>query len=147
MRRFLVVANQTLGSGELIAALRRRMAESSCEFHFVVPPTLASGRRGGDPGYLGPPADEDTKELVQRRLDGELNWLRQAGVHVTGEVGPTDPIQAVSGVLATRNDIDEIIVATFPRGASRWLHLDLVNRIKRQSQLPVTHVECQRPEV
>jgi GABA permease len=146
MRHVLVVANQTLGSDELVGTLRRRVADGPCEFHFVVPNTLSTGRRGADPGHLGPPADEDVTELVQRRLDAELNWLRKLGVTVTGEVGSTDPVQAVSAALGSRQDIDEVIVATFPRGTSRWLRMDLVNRVKRHSRLPVTHVECKRPK-
>ena len=84
--------------------------------------------------------------MVQRRLDAELNWLRKSGVTVTGEVGSTDPMQAVSAALGSRQDIDEVIVATFPSGTSRWLRMDLVNRVKRHSHLPVTHVECKRPK-
>jgi hypothetical protein len=55
-------------------------------------------------------------------------------------------MQAVSAALGSRQDIDEVIVATYPRGTSRWLRMDLVNRVKRHSHLPVTHVECKRPK-
>jgi hypothetical protein len=42
VRRYLVVANQTLGGEELWAAIRERMAGGDCHFHLVVPATPAS---------------------------------------------------------------------------------------------------------
>ena len=42
MRRYLVVANQTLGGDELWAAIRERMAGGDCHFHLLVPATPAS---------------------------------------------------------------------------------------------------------
>ena len=37
MRRYLVVAHQTLGSPELLEAMRDQLAEGPCTFHLVVP--------------------------------------------------------------------------------------------------------------
>ena len=37
MRRYLVVAHQTLGSPELLEAMRDRLAEGPCTFHLLVP--------------------------------------------------------------------------------------------------------------
>jgi nucleotide-binding universal stress UspA family protein len=109
----------------------------------LVPATLATGSSpGGQP--LAPPHEEDTLELVQRRLATELTWLKRAGVNVDGEVGSSDPMQAVTDVL-DRREFDEVIVSTFPPGVSRWLRMDLPNRIRRRSKLPVTHVECKQP--
>lgn len=42
-------------------------------------------------------------------------------------------------MLAAR-DFDEVIVSTLPPGASRWLRLDLLHRVERRFDLPVTHV-------
>ena len=35
---------------------------------------------------------------------------------------------------------DRIIVSTFPPGISRWLGADLINRLGRSVDIPVTHV-------
>ena len=48
MRRYLVVANQTLGGEELWAAIRERMASGDCHFHLLVPATPAGQL---DPGF------------------------------------------------------------------------------------------------
>ena len=43
MRRYLIVANQTLGSGELRAAVRERLGDAPCRFHVVVPAIVVLG--------------------------------------------------------------------------------------------------------
>lgn len=142
MRRYLVVANQTLGSGELFHELRQRYTDETSAFYLLVPATLSTGATGPS----APPADETVEELVQRRLDTELNLLKAAGVQADGEVGHEDPVRAVNDLLDRRQfTFDEVIVATFPRGVSRWLGMDLLNKVKHKAQLPVTHVVCKRP--
>src|SRR5436190_17380136 len=43
--------------------------------------------------------------------------------------------------------IDEIIVSTFPGEMhSTWLRGDLVNRLRKQTSIPVEHVEVERSE-
>jgi hypothetical protein len=42
VRRYLVVANQTLGGEELWGAIRERIAGGDCHFHLLVPATAAS---------------------------------------------------------------------------------------------------------
>jgi hypothetical protein len=42
MRRYLVVANQTLVGDELLGRVRERMREGPCRFHVLVPATPAS---------------------------------------------------------------------------------------------------------
>jgi hypothetical protein len=42
VRRYLVVANQTLGGEELWAAIRERLAVGDCHFHLLVPATPAT---------------------------------------------------------------------------------------------------------
>src|SRR4029453_9477395 len=56
VRRYLVVANQTLGGEELWEVIRERVARGDCHFHLVVPATPASQldpgsaeAAGGDP--------------------------------------------------------------------------------------------------
>lgn len=51
------------------------------------------------------------------------------------------PIFAVTDVIAAR-DFDRVIVSTLPVGVSRWIHMDVVTRLERTIDLPVTHVEA-----
>lgn len=66
--------------------------------------------------------------------------LGMAGLEVeAGLVGDPDPVAAVDDALPTR-EFDEVVVATLPRGISRWLRLSLPHRLRRMTDLPVTHV-------
>jgi len=42
--------------------------------------------------------------------------------------------------LASREEVDEIIVSTLPRRLSRWMTMDLPHRVRRATKLPVTHI-------
>jgi hypothetical protein len=41
--------------------------------------------------------------------------------------------------------VDEIIVSTFPGARSGWLRRDLLQRLRTDSKLPVSHVEVDVP--
>lgn len=65
--------------------------------------------------------------------------LRSLGAVADGEVGDIHPLRAIGDVPA-REDFDEIIISTLPQGISRWLKMDLPDRVARRFDLPVTHV-------
>jgi hypothetical protein len=149
MRRYLVVANQTLGGDALIQAVRERMLQEPCEFWVLVPATkpahFASGhpiRMAGDPFDTGTIdsgfRDDAGESLAQQRLDSELQRLHEAGAEADGEVGDSDPYKAVSHTLADKQ-FDEIILSTLPHTGSRWLRQNLPAKLKKLG-LPVTHI-------
>lgn len=133
MRRYLVVANQTLGGEQLIERLRTCVAEGPCSVHVVVPasadPTVAFHDERSD------------RRVARRRLNEALERFEALGVEVTGEVGDHRPVDAVLDVLRRGVEVDEIIVSTLPAGVSRWLRLDAVSRIQRAVDVPVRHIE------
>ena len=166
MRRYLVVANQTLGGEELWAAIRERMAGGDCHFHLVVPATpvgqldpgatAAAAETGGAEGPDRRAArqlledeldDADTREsgedlgrrLARQRMRQELDRMRELGASVSGEIGVADPVDAVRVVLH-RWEFDEVILSTLPGRRSRWLAADLPTKIRRGFKLPVTQV-------
>lgn len=74
------------------------------------------------------------------RADAGAARLRSAGLEVDAAlVGDPDPIAAIGDLLLVR-EYDEIVVATLPRGISRWLRVSLPQRVRRMTALPVTHV-------
>lgn len=131
MRRYLVVANQTLGGPQLILKIREALAQGPCAFHFLVPATPPQDHATWTEGEAG--------ALAGERLDSALARARELGVEADGSVGDPNPVQAIADVLATRA-FDEIIVSTLPAGISRWLRLDLLHRVERRFDMPVTHV-------
>jgi hypothetical protein len=136
MRRYLVVANQTLGGGDLLVLLRE-LAESPSTFHVLVP--------------ASPPVDHlwteaEAAATARRRLDTALERFQALGIEVTGEVGDARPMQAIDDVLA-RESFDGIVISTLPPRLSRWLRLDLVHRVQTTFGLPVRHVISHRETV
>jgi predicted TIM-barrel enzyme len=146
MRRYLVVANQTLGGPNLRRAVKRRLAKGPCHFHVLVPvphPTTAyasvmAAYEGEVPGNRASVAE------AQTRLDYELEWLRAAGADADGEVGDPDPLEAIRAAV-DHGHFDEIILATLPAGISRWLSEDLPSRVKRHVSVPVTAISGAAP--
>ena len=146
MRRYLVVANQTLGGTELTELIGRRAKVEPSEFFLIVPATPsidfvlgahAMPVMGGLPAI--PDSPERARALAKERLEMAVAELQAAGVAVEGRVGDADPVRAVETALKGRQ-FDEIIVSTLPNRISRWLRQDLPRRLENKTGLPVTHV-------
>ncbi len=136
MRRYLVVANQTLGGGHLLSLLRD-LAEKPSTFHVLVPAT---------PPVEHPWTEAEANALARRRLETALERFRKLGIEVTGEVGDGRPLQAIDDVL-DREPFDEIVLSTLPPRFSRWLKLDLIHRVEAAYGVPVRHVIARRETV
>ena len=150
VRRYLLVANKTLGTDALRGVVQERISAGPAEFHVLVPessPGWVSSGGLADPltGFLSVDADamqasrEEARRDDEARLREEVARLRALGVEATGELGEMDPLEAVAAVLE-RASFDEIILATLPVAVSRWLRVDLARRLERRFGLPVTHV-------
>jgi hypothetical protein len=129
MRRYLIVANQTLSGGALLAKVRELRDAGPCSFHVVVPATPPHGH-----AYT----EGEARVIAEERLHGGLQHLAELGVDVTGEVGDEHPVYAVQEVLQ-RERFDQIIVSTLPPKVSKWLRTDLPHRVAGFG-LPVIHV-------
>jgi hypothetical protein len=147
MRRYLIVANQTLGGEELVQFVRTRTEAEPSEFFVVVPATpvmeMVHGAEGAPAvggGTVLPSSPEHAHELAQQRLETALAQLKGIGAKVDGQVGHRDPVHAVEAAIKGGRQFDEIVVSTLPRRMSRWLHQDLPRRLEHKTQLPVTHV-------
>lgn len=132
MRRFLVVANQTLVSKQLEEQLLQCLAAGPCHFHVVVPAT-----HGRDHLVWTEGSD---RAIAKRRLDAALDRLRAMGADVDGEVGDARPMDAINDVVARGEHFDEIVISTLHPTLSRWVRQDLPRRAARTFNVPVTHV-------
>ena len=131
MRRYLVVANRTLGGAHLQAKVRECMLAGPSEFHVLVPashPTKDfTWTEGSD------------HKAAEARLAEAMARFRAAGATVTGEVGDARPLDAIRDVMR-REQFDEIILSTLPPGVSRWLGQDLPHRVEREFKIPMQHI-------
>jgi GABA permease len=125
--KVLVIANRTVDSDELREAIVRRAAAGPLQVTLVAP---ASG---------GASSLRERRAVTEQRLERAVRRLREAGVAVEGVVGDADPMVAVQEAWDPRR-FDEIIVATLPTGASRWMAADLPRRVERFSGARVAHV-------
>ena len=153
MRRYLVVANQTLQAAELRDELGKRISAGPCSFFVIVPDTkaaqydpVAAGGMLPQPGmwwwatyYARPATDEEATAQARERLTLMLDGLAALGVPVEGDLGSPDPLEAVGQACADRQ-FDEIIMTTLPQHISRWLRADLPHQAQRQFGLPVTTI-------
>jgi hypothetical protein len=131
-RRILVIANETVGGGELLAILRRKVEGVPARV-LVVCPALNSQVRTWA-------SDEDgARAAAQARLDASLAQLARDGVQADGEVGDGDPLQAIEDALRTFG-ADEIVISTHPEGRSHWLERNVVGAARDRFAVPITHV-------
>ncbi len=140
-RRVLVVANRTLPGDALRAELAAR-GEGGAELHFVAP-ILCSRVH-----YIASDVDTELSE-ARARLDAALEWARGDGLQATGAVGdPNVALGAIEDELRMFG-ADEVIISTYPRGRSNWLETDIVERLREELDIPITHlvveVDAPRP--
>jgi hypothetical protein len=132
MPTILVVANETIGGGSLLADVRARaQADPSTRFRLVIP---RSRPRSGLVIY-----DDAVLDAAQVRLDLARSFMAREGMQVDGEVGDPDPYTATMDAVGD-GGIDEIIISTLPTTSSGWLKRDLIERVRDATGLPVDHV-------
>jgi hypothetical protein len=134
MRRYLVVAHQTLASCELLEAMKAKTVEEDTAFHLLVP------IHHGEPGLTW--TEGHDRAVARRRLDEAQLRMTAEGLTVAGEVGSDSPVDSVDEVLRRdgHKHFTGIIVSTLPLNVSKWLKLDVPSRIQRKTMLPVHHL-------
>ena len=127
----LVVANETVLSEQLLAAIRQRAAQGQSSFLIVCPQSDPAGSEHHHPE-------------AERRLRAALSELRAEGIDAHGQIAHPDPYVAA---LETIHDerVDEAIVSTFPGERSGWLRRDLVGRLRADAGVPIQHVVADVP--
>jgi nucleotide-binding universal stress UspA family protein len=131
MTRLLAVAHQTAETDEFLEAVRSAAA-GDCEVVLLIPATPVK--------HLTSWTSGESRAIAREKADAVRRLLQGSGVTVSdARVGDPDPYQAILDVVAM-DDFDRVIVSTFPPGISRWLGADLINRLGRSLDVPVTHI-------
>ncbi len=126
MRHVLVAANETLIGAQLTARVHNLNQAEPLDLQLVVPAT------GGD---------DDGLARATSNLAAGIEVFEKLGIAVSGRVGQSDPMAAVSYSLAKNPAINLVIVSTLPLGVSRWVAMDLPHRISRRFGIAVERVE------
>jgi hypothetical protein len=125
----LVVANETVLGEPLLEKIRERARQGNPSFLIICPQSDAASAAHPE---------------AERRLRRALTILRGEGIDAHGQVAHPDPFTAAAQAVQDER-VDEIIVSTFPgEKTSSWLRGDLINRLRKQTGLPVEHVEVER---
>lgn len=126
----LVIANETVLGDALLAKIRERAAASPASFLILSPQS--------DPSAGAHPEAES-------RLKRALAELRGEGIDVHGQVAHPDPFSAAMEEVHDER-VDEIVVSTFQPERSGWLRRDLVERLRKETGVPVEHVVVAKVE-
>jgi hypothetical protein len=123
-KNVLVIANETVLGEPLLEKIRERAAAGPASFLIMSPQS-------------DPNAGEHPE--AERRLKRALGQLRGEGIDVHGQVAHPDPFSAAMEAVHDER-VDEIVVSTFEPLSSGWLRKDLVERLRKETGLPVEHV-------
>ncbi|MDH3680430.1 MAG: hypothetical protein OEV40_10835, partial [Acidimicrobiia bacterium] len=143
VRRYLLVANQTLVSQALHELVDERVAAGPAEFHILAPQSTRSataqilGRAPGPFHSLRRYDRDADRQEAEERLRLFRHAFARLGDALTGEVGGPDPVAAVRKVLE-RGSFDEIIVSMLPPKRSRWPRGEVIADLQRSVPVPVT---------
>jgi len=134
VHRVLVVANETIEDEALLAEIANRTAGRPRTEILLVCPALDGSRLQ----HLASDIDGPRAE-ARVRLQRSLAALGEVHAAVAGTVGDDDPLVAAHDALATFA-ADELIVSTHPPEHSRWHERGVIDRLRRELDLPLTHV-------
>jgi cytochrome c oxidase subunit 1 len=121
-RTIVVVANRTLPARSLLERIQEKSAEGFWRFSIVVPLEGAERRAS------------------ERRLQVALAVLAEAGVEADGQVVDGGPVEALAAAISGEAEVYEVIVGSYPATRSEWMRHDAVDRLRKATKLPVTHV-------
>jgi predicted deacetylase len=129
----LVVANETVVSPTLIAAIQEKATEGT-----IV--TVVAPISDPSAGYV---VYADTRRAAaRRRLDRTMARLREAGVLAHGLVVDSDPADAVRDAIEQAEPpVTSVLVSTHPLKKSGWLRRNVVDQVRRAAgKVPVEHL-------
>jgi len=129
-KNVLVIANETVLGTPLLDKIRRRHEAGDAEFLIISPQGEAEG----------------SYEEAERRLRRAVAQLRSDGIEAHGLVAHPDPYTAAMQAIQDER-VDELIVSTYPQQRSGWLRRDLVERLGKDTGLPVEHVVVEPAQI
>jgi CRP-like cAMP-binding protein len=136
MRRYLVVADETVGGRPLLDEIGARHEAGPSRFLVLVPASA--------PGEGLTWTESEARGLAKDRLERVLNHLHELGVQGAGKVADADPFLAIQDTLR-EEQFDEVILSA-PSKRSGWMKPDLPRKVGDAFGLPVTYVAGERED-
>lgn len=129
----LVVANERIGGEQLRSALIEQL-EPGISSVFVVAPALAKSAFKHQMGDI-----DEAVEPATERLRETLEQLRAGGLEADGEVGDSDPIQAISDEIEKFHP-DQVLIVGHRDEDGAFAEQGLLEQAQRDLALPVTEL-------
>jgi hypothetical protein len=82
--------------------------------------------------------------VARARLGNTLDRMRREGLRVAGMIGDPDPYTATMNALQFFH-VSRIVISTLPATKSGWMRSDLIERVRRASNIEVEHVVAEAP--
>lgn len=131
MRRYLVVADETVGGQKLQDEIASRHEKEPSRFTVIVPASVPSE------GLTW--TEAEARGLAQDRLQRVLSRLDEIGVEGDGSIADADPFQAIDDTLREAK-FDEVILSA-PSKRSGWMKPNLPAKVESAFGLPVTFIQ------
>jgi hypothetical protein len=128
----LVVANVTAGRGKLRGRMKEIATDAEGDMLFVVVVPLQAHNDGR------------AAAVARARLGNTLDRMRREGLRVAGMLGDPDPYTATMNALQFFR-VSRIVISTLPATKSGWMRSDLIERVRRASNVEVEHVIAEVP--
>jgi hypothetical protein len=129
-KRALVVANEKVSGERLVGSVLGHLGRGVEEV-FVVAPALAGSALDHIMGDV-----DAAIPLARDRLETTLREFHEAGIEARGEVGDSDPIQAISDEIV-KFDPDQILVVAHLDEEGAFAEKGLLEQAERDFDLPV----------
>jgi len=133
-RRILVLAHEAIGDEGLVKEILRHTEGRPAEARIVAPALVES------PLALAAGDVDDDIEDARRRLRASIEALGRSGIQATGDVGEADPVLALEDGLRMFA-ADQVIIVTHKGERDTWLEDGMVERARREVDVPITVAE------
>jgi hypothetical protein len=137
--RALVVVNERVSGEELRDSLLAHLGDGISRV-FVVAPALVDSALKHTMGDV-----DDAIGPARERLEGALEELRKAGVEADGEVGDSDPIQAISDEIVKFHP-EQVVVVAHRDEDGEFAEKGLLEQAERDLELPVLELVVSRDD-
>jgi hypothetical protein len=134
--RIVILANEAIGDPALAREIARHTSGRPAKARIVAPALVKS------PLDLAAGDVDDEIADARHRLEASTAALQQSGIEATGDVGEADPVLALEDALRLF-PADEVIVVAHPRDRATWLEQDVVERTRREIDIPITVIEIE----
>jgi hypothetical protein len=135
MSNYLVVAHQTANSPEVADTLLGiKEQDPEAQFVLLVPATRTEELRKR--------IEDDSRSNAERVATRALYSLHEEGVDLLRvSVGDESPLVAIQQELVSHPDFyKEVIISTLPVDFSKWLSMDIPEKVKATFEIPVRHI-------